>query len=211
MLEQQLQAKVLDDVHGLVTYQDPPRTRFVRAEVTATGIKSVETFLTDFDALFHANPVFPPKQELAIDLYGASQFEASTCARFLTLLVAVEALLEPCDRSPGAQELVRSLIEQTAGSNLPNAEKDSIVGSLNWLFKESIRKSGGRLAQEVLGQTQYGGTSASDFFTYCYDLRSQLVHEGRFDDPDTDLLGLCNELERFVVALLGSITGFGDV
>lgn len=147
MLEQQLQAKVLDDVHGLVTYQDPPRTRFVRAEVTATGIKSVETFLTDFDALFHANPVFPPKQELAIDLYGASQFEASTRARFLTLLVAVEALLEPCDRSPGAQELVRSLIEQTAGSNLPNAEKDSIVGSLNWLFKESIRKSGGRLAQ----------------------------------------------------------------
>jgi hypothetical protein len=72
------------------------------------------------------------------------------------LMMAVETLIEPARRSDAVRAHVEQLIALTKEADLPNAEKDSVVGSLNWLFDESISQAGRRLAAR-LGSRNYMG------------------------------------------------------
>ncbi|QDT17091.1 hypothetical protein CA12_32030 [Alienimonas californiensis] len=111
--------------------------------------------------------------------------------------MAVEAILEPSERSDVVQSHVRSLISQTRESELPQDEKQSICGSLDWLFRDSIGRSGRKLAESLLAGKTYNGKAAGKFFEQCYSIRSKLVHEGnsgRGQKPEE----LITELNSFV-------------
>lgn len=126
----------------------------------------------------------------------------STRRRFITLVMAIEALLRPIDREKQIQKYVARLIDFTANSDLPASEKESFIGSLKWLNQESIGKTGRRLATKLLGGEKYADRPPPAFFTKCYTFRSQLVHNGTLSDGKTHLDSWVGEFERFVADLL---------
>ena len=77
-----------------------------------------------------------------------------------------------------------------------------MLGALRWLANESISQAGRNLSVERLGERVYMDLSSHKFFTYCYGLRSALVH-GRIPYPTFDeVANTVGHLEVFVADLL---------
>lgn len=91
------------------------------------------------------------------------------------LMMAVETLIEPAPRPDAVRAHVERVIALTKQADLPEVEKDSVVGSLRWLLNETICQAGRRLAESLKGRAYMEQTPAK-FFTSCYELRSRLVH-----------------------------------
>ena len=194
--------RVIDDVHGLLIYDGACETWFARLSGSLTAVTSVSTFLAPFEATYAAGLMLTARQGLAFTLLASAGFEPSARSRFLTLVMAIEALLEPESRQEAAQSHVRSLIQQTRESPLQPRGKNSLIGSLQWLLKDSITRTGKKLATRLLGDKRYADRDAASFFTHCYALRSQLVHCGRTADQSTEISAINAELRRFVTDLL---------
>jgi hypothetical protein len=54
----------------------------------------------------------------------------------------------------------------------------------------------------VLVDREYEGLRAGKFFSHCYSLRGEIVHNGKISDPSIDLLQLSNSCQSFVGDLL---------
>lgn len=116
--------------------------------------------------------------------------------------MTVEALLDPLPRSLEAQTHVDTLIELTRKSAISKEEKESMLGSLRWLRCESINQAGKRMVTMRLGSQTYGERSAPSFFTFFYQMRSNLVH-GNLPFPTLEEVGnVTGTLEVFVADLL---------
>lgn len=200
--EEEIGQRVLNDIHGLTVFPSNPKPRFASFNAQVTIGVSPDAFMTAFKQAIALQPKITDRDLLAYTLFNASFFQPTADSRFLLLVMAVEALLEPALRSKDAQEHVSSLIEQTKSSLLTPEEKNSILGSLRWLHRESINQTGKSLAIERLGVRTYGDRVAADFFSYCYQLRSNLVH-GNLPVPTFEELGSAvGQLEVFVSDLL---------
>lgn len=141
------------------------------------------------------------QEQLAYDLYAASFSESSPDAKFVTLMMAVETLINPSPRRDEARAHVNALIAATQKSGLRKPEIDSMLGSLRWLRNESITQAGKKLASQ-LGDRSYMEATAPKFFTKCYSLRSALLH-GHEPRPSRDDVGAyAASLSHFVADLL---------
>jgi hypothetical protein len=93
------------------------------------------------------------------------------------------------------------MIRLTQAADLPASEKSSLLGSLQWLRRQSIRQAGKALAA-TLGERTYMDMTPPKFFAHCYDLRSTLVH-GETPLPKRQEVDVsAAQLERFVADLL---------
>lgn len=194
MLEQQTGKRVLNDVHGLMTFETEPSPQFVTIQAKAFVTKGQEKFVQALHLAFELRTKLKPEDRLAFDLFSASFFEPSADIRLLMLMMAVETLLNPSPRSKEAKQHIDELIRLTNDSSmLTEKEKQSLTGSLQWLHKESISQAGRKLADRLAGHS-YMNLKAKDFFTHCYDLRSKLVH-GSVPRPT------CNEVDLAAVNL----------
>ena len=104
------------------------------------------------------------------------------------LMMAIETTLDPQDRDEATSAHVRELLSLTREVDLPNSQKQSLLGSLEWMLQESISQSGRRLAASLTGRT-YMNQTPQKFFTTCYELRSRLVH-GATPRPDFDSVNI---------------------
>ncbi len=148
-------APVMNDVHGLMTFPTSPSPIMMRVgPVTVTVSPSRERFVETEWNLAESRVILPEASTVAYDLFSASFSAAIPDARFMLLMMALETLLTPPARSDEAQALVRSLIASTEASGLPEGEIKSIVGSLQWLLRESISRTGRALAKR-LGDERY--------------------------------------------------------
>jgi len=101
----------------------------------------------------------------------------------------------------GTVEQVDELIRLTREADMPEDDKESIVGSLRHLTNESLRQAGRRLAT-TLGDRTYLRLEPKEFFVKCYDLRSRVVH-GATPFPTREEVGpFAATLEVFVADLL---------
>lgn len=195
---------VVQDVHGLMTYKNERDLGFMRMGAPNL-LKAVpaDKFRDTFCRLATQEIVPSEKESVALELFNASFFQPSADARFLLLMTAIEALLDPRPRSNNARKHVEQLIAETSGNpQLSSADCDSILGTLRWLKRESIRQAGRRLVTERLGNRTYNGETAERFFCSCYTLRSRLVH-GLEPFPSWDEINKVNgTLERFISDLL---------
>ena len=140
------------------------------------------------------------KETLALDLFNASFFQQTVDSRFVVLVMAIEALLDPRPRSAAAVTEVESMMKATLESqSLTPDEKKSLLGSLKWLKSESINQAGRRVAADRLGARRCTWTRKSPtFFSYCYSIRSRLVH-GENPLPTQEEVGSAvGQLEVFV-------------
>ena len=193
--------RMLNDVHGIMVFESEPPPKFAAAGVTAVVGKPGERVVAMVQAAVRFNIAMTEREQLAYDLYSASFSEESADARFAMLMMAAETLIEPQPRSEAVAAHVRELISATEASSLRRDEIESILGSLRWLYSESIGQAGRRLAQS-LGERRYADEEPRLFFTRCYDLRSKLVH-GQLPRHDRGEVNLrAAALEVFVSDLL---------
>ena len=204
MLEEQLNERVMNDVYGLTTYESEPPPRFASVgPVTVVMSVAAAKLRNTFQAL-SANPVgISNRERLAIDLFNNSFLESSSNTRLLTLVMAVESLLQLQPRSAPAMALVDSFLEEVAHSAaLSTKEKDSLSGSLRYQRLQSISEAARTLVSTRLGGRRYMELSPAKFFTTCYTVRSWLVHGAEPRPPYQEVGRLAATLEVFVCDLL---------
>jgi hypothetical protein len=168
----------------------------------AQVVKHPGSLVQTFEREFVGARCLTDKQILASEIYSASFFDISHRSRFITLVTAVEALLEPARRPETVQTLVAEMEGRTRASAIDDSTKQAIVGSLQRLREESIGESGRALSRRLLPDRRYEGHSSWEFFTRCYNLRSQILHRGKVEDASVDMLSFANTMEAFVSELL---------
>jgi len=199
---EQINQRTLNNVHGLMVYESHPPPRFVAVNMNPVLGKNKDSFEEILRSAIALQPILTDRERLALSLFHASFFQPTADSRFLLLVMAIEALIDPKPKTAEAIESVNAFIGQINSSALPLEEKNSLVGSLRWLRDESISHAGKRLATERLGDKTYDGKTASKFFSHIYSLRSSLVH-GNMPYPTFD--EICNVVataETFVSDLL---------
>jgi hypothetical protein len=204
MVEQSAGRRALNNVHGIMVFECEPAPVFAGISAKAKVGKPVEKLLALLEAAADVDVTTAERDVLAFDLYSASFFERSADARFLMLMMALETLIEQEPRSAPAAAHVARLVDATRNADdIPQSEREALIGSLRGLEQESVGQAGRRLARS-LGEREYMDEPAPTFFARCYEMRSSLVH-GHYPRPESGEVGSrAAALEGFVGDLLGA-------
>jgi hypothetical protein len=128
-----------------------------------------------------------PKLQTALDLYSAFWSENTPNARFLTLVLALETLMDEPPRHAVVIELLEKWkpdVTSAKAKYAPNTDEFLALESLEreLIFKktDSLRRQVRTLVDESL-RNSFGPEQAKELASKAvkvYDLRSKLVHEG---------------------------------
>lgn len=128
-----------------------------------------------------------PKLGVALKLYGAYFTEKSSTAKFLTLIMSLEALTSPTPKSPAALGLLEKWsaeVDQMAASFEASSEDAlALVALKREMFyrrEDSIRSQVRKLVLSTLDGEADAAHVAREALRL-YDLRSTLVHDGFVD------------------------------
>jgi hypothetical protein len=176
-LEDELGRPVFYDNYGAMVFKESLWPRFVRMGANLSTGSPIDILTAAAEEARRLGLTMQEREGLAYDLFAASFFQTGPDARYLMLMTALEALIEPQTRPPASIEHVQRLIQLTRDSDLPEDETRSMVSALERLKDESIGQAGRRLAVR-LGERRYkdGAETPVQFFSRCYTLRSNLVH-----------------------------------
>ncbi len=201
-LEKQYEGPFRNDMHGIDVYEHVENLRFVSFNVEPTLGKYPPRLIEAFQREYLNNREFTEKQTLASEIYASSFFDVSALSRFITLVTAVEALLDPLKRSDEVEALVKEFIAKTQQSTVDKLTRESIIGSLNRIRYQSISQAGRTLAHRFIPNELFKGQSSAAFFARSYDLRGQIVHDGKIADEKLNIRDVANVMETFVAQLL---------
>ena len=205
VLQKQYGCPCRNDIHGIDVYEHVENLKFVSFNVKETVGKFPLKLIDTFKREYLNSRRLTEKQVLSSEIYASSFFDVSARSRFVTLVTAVEALLEPLERSDEVQALVAELKAMTLRSKrskIDEPTRESIIGSLERLRHQSISQAGRTFADRLIPNDLFDGQSSADFFTRCYEWRSQIVHRGKIEDELVDMWHLANVMESFVARLL---------
>jgi len=203
MGEAQPDQRVLNDTYGLSVFPSDPPPRFARIGGAFLSQPNPERIVATFSHLCSRELTLTSRDHLAIDLFNTSFLQPSSATRVVTLVMAVESLLEQLPRPPETLTLVDSFIKQAEGDEaLVNSHRDSFLGSLRRLRLESIGSAGRRLAMARLGKRKYMNLAAPKFFDHCYCLRSKLVHGTAKQPSDQKVKSTAGAMEVFVAEMI---------
>jgi hypothetical protein len=205
--ERELGRPIQNDRLGIDVYEIQDGLLFASVSLDAALGKNHEAFIEQFrEGMISPKPL-SEKQRLAAELYGLSFFDMSFRSRFITLITAVEALLDAPIRSQEIRSFVDEIKARVSSVAADEATKESMTSSLGRMKYDSIGQTGRSLAESLLGDREYDGMKAGKFFARCYGLRSEIVHDGKPSDPAIDLLQVSNACQAFVADLL--LASFG--
>lgn len=202
MLQRQQGCPVRNDLHGIDVYEHVEALRFASFHAKRTVGKSPPKLIPTFQREYLYSRQLTEKQVLAGEIYSSSFFDVSPRSRFITLVTAVEALLEPLRRSDAVEDLVKELATKVRLSPIDELTRESIIGGLERLTHQSIKQAGCTLAASLMPDELFDGHSPADFFSRCYDLRSQILHRGAVERGSVDMWHLANVMEGFAAKLL---------
>jgi hypothetical protein len=173
-------------------------TKFLNSDAKA----SVKTKLTSFECLFNKyfNLVYKndPKILAAIELYNSSNYLTiiNQASIFMLYMSAIECLIDQEKVSKASLEIINKTQSELSSSEIDAIEKNSLIGSLEFIKRESIKRAGSKLVDKLLNPfDRYCSLSPVDFFNKAYDLRSKFVHEGASKTKHLDIRH--NEMQRF--------------
>ncbi len=170
MFQEQHGVPFRNDLHGIDVFEHMEQLRFVHVSASPKVGKYPPNVVDTFSREYGGNSPLTDKQVLACEIYASSFFDISHRSRFIALMTAVEALLEPAKRPGSVQELVKHLESVIKEAPVDDRTKASIRGCLQWLRYESISQSGRALADNLLHGKTYDGKSPDAFFAHCYDV-----------------------------------------
>ena len=160
-----------------------------------------------------------PKLVVALKLYRAYYTESSTTARFLTLIIALEAMALPVPRSPEANSLLDKWSVELEGMINSYNDNEVVQDDLKSLRDEVVRRRESSIGTQISNLVKASLIGEADCLEQVksakrlYRVRCTLVHDG-YVDPQ--LLG-CSTSEakslvsrviraRFLKALLAEET-----
>ena len=188
---------LLNDVHGLSVFPEDLPVRFCSMSARVVIGGPTERFKREFCRAFESARDLSNKQMLSLELYAASKFEVSPRARFLTLISAVEALVESQSEKPEIVGFLDYLIRIT-DKRLTEPDRGLLTSRLGDLKSKSIS---GLCKEYVKG---YLGEEEAKLFSSAYGVRSKILHEG--DVPaGIDLGSLCPKVDGLVSELLEAV------
>jgi hypothetical protein len=192
---------VMNEVHGLMVVPDDLTAVAITASAKVRAGTPKERFVLTLSEAIKA-PEVSNRERLAFDLYSAAAFVAeSPAARFMMLMMALEALIEVGDRDLSSRQHIDRLIEMTDEAELDHGDAERLKNALRGMKLESVRSAGRRLVAALDGRT-YDGMAPAEFFGHCYSIRSALAH-GAESRPDRDLVSrTAAQLEVFVGHLI---------
>jgi hypothetical protein len=128
----------------------------------------VEELETEFDDNVSYNVL------LSMELCASSRFENDNRAKLIMLVSAFEALSKQQDLSSEVGTTVEELKIVVSQADIDGSLRDSLIGQVEQLTRESIRRALKRFLKEM-------GLDESDikFVESAYSARSKIVHEGR--------------------------------
>jgi len=94
MLEKQHGHPFRNDIHGIDVYKHVEKLKFVSVNAKATVGKYPPRLIDTFQREYLGSRQLTEKEVLASEIYASSFFDVSARSRFITLVTAVEALLE---------------------------------------------------------------------------------------------------------------------
>lgn len=213
-LTEQSGGPVRTDVHGIDIFEHVDGLVFATFNAEVALGKAAPAFVEQVAASITTPLSLSAKQALAGEILSASYFDASDGSRFITLITAAEALLDPKPRATAAQELVSKLIQIVHESGLDKATRALISGSLQRLKSESIGQAGRALADRLLPGRVYHGQPPARFFTFCYNLRSSILHNGAVPAGTKDFPSVCAAAQELacdlLIASFAEVNGRGD-
>jgi len=119
-----------------------------------------------------------------MELYCAALLEPYGNARFITLVSALEPIAKQENLAPSVSSFVDSALVLLAETkDIESSLVDSLKGRVNQLRKESVRQSLRRLSNSWFPSRK----DVWQVIDRAYTLRSELLHEGKLNDPDIDL------------------------
>jgi hypothetical protein len=194
---------VLNEIDGLMTYEDTDNTKIASVSANAILTKDIKGFEATFKKLHDSSITLSDKLIYAFEFYNLTQFNTSSRIKFLLFIITIESLIEAKERRSDVINHVNHIIHLTKENmDLNQEEKQSLISSLSYLKNESISASGRNIVSEYLKGKTYNEKQASRFFTECYNIRSKLVHNGKWHD---EYEPITNELGNMVTDLLISI------
>lgn len=177
-IHQEQRVRVINEAPGVMVFETYPEYLLCSSSVSTLQLEiHAEQFERIFSTALLNGESLQDEESVSITLFNASFFENSQDARFMMLMMALEALIRPAVRSDAAIDHIELLIKSTTDSAmLAQQERDSLCGALSALKRESIGQAGRSMVRRVLGSRKYCGMTAVHFFSHCYSLRSLLVH-----------------------------------
>ena len=152
-----------------------------------------------------------PKLALALDLYAAYFTEQSTNARFLTLIMALEALTIDMCRAHSVLPLlkrwldeVKQLMKELDSKSDDAKSLQALTGERLLQGKESVQKQIHNLVVRTLQDVPgVDATQLADTAKKLYAIRSPLLHNGKVDlRDDSEKLNRATSDARCLVHLI---------
>jgi len=200
--EQKYGCPIRNDLHGIDVYEHVEKLKFASFNAKAELGKHVDRLINTFQREYMKSRHFTEKQLLASEIYASSFFDISARSRFITLVTAVEALLEPVKHPTEVEELVEDVKVKAKHLVVDKDTKASIIGSFDRIRYQSRNQAGRMLANRLLPNEIFDEQASDDFFSKSYDLRSRLLHDGTIKEKEGDVGELANVMEAFVHKLL---------
>lgn len=153
----------------------------VSVSVSATGTSRQPPgyFVEQFRSSV-ADAVLRDHTTLAYQLFSA-RGRFPTDAQLLTMVSAVEALIDPQRVGEDEQVLIDELLQHVDESSLSVDRRVALHDRIGHLRRESINHAGRRLSSG-LRDREYDGMTPARFFTHVYAMRSSMSHGGRMPD-----------------------------
>jgi hypothetical protein len=141
---------------------------------------------------------------LSMELYCAAILEPNERTRFVTVVSALEPLAK--QKSLGLEVLsfvneAILVLEKVEG--IQNSIRDSLKGRLKLLRQESVRQALFRLSDQWFPDRR----DVRLQIDHAYDLRSELLHEGKFFDSDIDIVGEITKISNILRAIYEQASG----
>ena len=119
--------------------------------------------------------------------------------------MAVEALVEPQQKSVEAIQYINEFTERIKNAeDLKAEEKQSLQGSLHWLYTESIFQGCKRIINDRLSNAVIDIQAEIKLFRDCYNIRSSLVHGSQPYPSRDEVNAAAAPLEVMVSKLISS-------
>lgn len=155
---------------------------------------------------------------LILELYNAGFFEAQLRTRFLTWIMMLETIGKSNDNSSEIINFVDHLsaearkFEKGCTNVFDLKAITSIKSQLGFMKYESIRSRLQRIAMEAAGKELLMGLKTDDFIKKCYDVRSDLVHNGTPKKmSENDFAILVSETQRLAILVIRKMLGMEEV
>lgn len=145
-----------------------------------------------------------PRILLSMEIFAAARIESRQRARFLAVVSALEPLAKSEALGPEVDAFVGGCNQLLRDNAAVSCEiRRSLQGRLGSLSKESIRQALGRVVRTTLPDRP----DAFEIVDRAYELRSQIIHDGRPGDPDVDLEQEARDVSHVVRAFYASKLG----